>query len=189
MSDTSAERMRRYRAHRKGDHALCRGEACTLTEGVTPSDVTPRDPKMPPRLLARGQRVWDGLGGAGEVGMDERILIEEAARLADRLEKLDQHLSDGRSWFSLRRLDEDGTIVTVRIDNALGEARQNIQALNGVLAAIRTIRGTNRPSQARRGTAGGQKRQSGVGGPNVEVPAGVSDLAAKIAARRAESAG
>ncbi len=141
---------------------MCKAGSCTLTEGVTPSDVTPRDPKMPPRLLTRGQRVWDGLGGAGEIGMDERILIEEAARLADRLEKLDQHLTDGRVWFSLRRLDEDGSIVSVRVDNALGEARQNIQALNAVLAAIRTIRGTNAPSRA---TGGGQKRQSGVGKP------------------------
>lgn len=120
---------------------------------------------------------------------DERILVEEIARAADRLERLDAHLTDGRVWFSLRRLDEDGSIVTVRIDNALGEARQLLTAVKGAIGELRALRtGKGAP----RRTAGGQQRQSGVGKTietKTEVPAGVGDLAARLAARRTSTAG
>lgn len=63
------------------------------------------------------------------------VMIVEAGRIADRLEKLDALLSGEReSWLSLR-LGRDKQLE-VKVDNALGEARHQATTLRGLLAEI-----------------------------------------------------
>jgi hypothetical protein len=63
------------------------------------------------------------------------VMVTEAARIADRLEKLAALLSGERSvWLSLKA-GRDGQI-DVKVDNALGEARHQATTLRGLLAEI-----------------------------------------------------
>jgi hypothetical protein len=67
------------------------------------------------------------------------VLIIEAGRIADRLEKLDALVSgDTDTWASL--LDRRGDVVELKIDSAMVEARQQATVLRQLLAEIRRIR-------------------------------------------------
>ncbi|MEW2474621.1 hypothetical protein AB0875_12600 [Micromonospora gifhornensis] len=178
MADTTgAERQRRYRAHKQGDHSLCppgRQDCVTVTS--SPSAVT-RDTPRGPRLRARGQRMWDQL-----VGDDDPVevvaLVEEICRTADRLDRLDAIVNGrDRAWLTLE-VDDVGE-VTVVVDKVLGEARQQQMTFKGLLAELRAIRGASAKSPAGRRAP---KEVSGVGG------GGITDLTARIA-RRAQPAG
>lgn len=63
------------------------------------------------------------------------VMVVEAGRIADRLDKLAALLSGEReSWLSLR-INRD-QVAEVRVDNALGEARHQATTLRGLLAEI-----------------------------------------------------
>jgi len=63
------------------------------------------------------------------------VMVVEAARIADRLEKLAALLSGERSvWLSLRA-GRDGQL-DVKVDNALSEARHQATTLRGLLYEI-----------------------------------------------------
>lgn len=149
MADrTAAERQRRYRKHRAGDHSLCPPdrEDCTtvtVTASVTRDAVT-RDA---PDLGTRGCRLWRQLTDGAELQPAERVLAEEACRLADRLDRLDAILrGDEDAWMRFR-VNEDGTEVTVTLDKALSEARQQQVALKTLLAELRQSRGSKPQEQ------------------------------------------
>lgn len=179
MALTNAERQARYRARK-------RTERENAPPGVTPpvtkprvrDDVTPKTPK----LAARGRRLWADLTGEGpELRPAERVLLEEACRIADRLDKLDRMLDgDEDSWMRLHSANEDGSIVKVVLNNALAEARQQATALKQLLAELR---------QSRAGAVAGRppglpkpKEVAGVGtGASGKVD---RSLAARIAAKR-----
>ena len=86
------------------------------------------------RFRARGQRLWDAHRDQveGERGL---VLLEEACRIADRLDQLDRILKgDVDVWCSLADA-RDGTIE-VRVDGALIEARQQANVLRQLVAAL-----------------------------------------------------
>ena len=64
----------------------------------------------------------------------ELVLLEEACRIADRLDRLDGVLS-GRDFLRVGQ-DEDGDYV-LRVDSALSEARQQANVLKQLVAALR----------------------------------------------------
>ncbi|PWR08586.1 hypothetical protein DKT68_15330 [Micromonospora acroterricola] len=67
----------------------------------------------------------------------ERVILEEACRIADRLDTLDQVLSgDASGWMRLKQ-SQDGSEVTVTLDNALSEARQQANVLKQLVASLR----------------------------------------------------
>lgn len=178
MIDTSgAERSRRYRAHKRGDHSLCppdRTDCATVTPSQEPVS---RDAAMTPQLRARGRRMWDQL-----VSDDDPVevvaLVEEICRCADRLDRLDAIVNGrDRAWLTLE-VDDVGE-VTVVVDKVLGEARQQQTTFKSLLAELRAIRGAATKTSGR-----GRAPQSSKGGG-----AGVADLAARIAARRSGAAG
>lgn len=81
-----------------------------------------------------GQRLSEGLSETNDP-FALTILIVEAARIADRLEKLDALLSGDRAvWARLRETREGDIVVTV--DSALSEARQQATVLKHLLAEI-----------------------------------------------------
>jgi hypothetical protein len=174
MAATSAERQRRYRAHKAGDHSGCDPARCDGT-GVTVSRVTdaPRNADGPrvPRLGRRGRWLWGELAEKANPAPSERVLIEEACRLVDRLDRLDA-ISNGkdRAWLVVE-VSDDGTEVTVVVDKVLSEARQQQLALKQILGELRQA------------SAGGKQGASRDGGSIVD------QLAARRTARLADAAG
>jgi hypothetical protein len=62
-------------------------------------------------------------------------MVEESARIADRLERLDALLSGERSAWATVRICRDG-FAELKVDNALQEARAQATTLRGLLAEI-----------------------------------------------------
>ena len=183
MIDTkAAERSRRYRAHKRGDHSLCPPDredcaAVAVTPGVTRRDAdTGEAPTV--RLRARGRRMWDQLVSDGDP-IEVVVLVEEICRCADRLDRLDAIVNGrDRAWLTLE-VDDVGE-VTVVVDKVLGEARQQQTTFKALLAELRAIRGASSKNTGR----GRTPQSSGKGGGG-----GVADLAARIRARQRGAAG
>lgn len=143
MPGTDAERARRYRRHRRGDHSLCAADRCEAVVHPPPL-VTQRDTATAGDVSAgqsvvtergpRGQRLWDELAGDGLPPL-QRVLLDEACRMADRLDRLDA-LLEGRaeSWLSVT-VSDDGDLRLV-IDGLLAETRQQATALRGLVAEL-----------------------------------------------------
>lgn len=190
MGMTAAERQRRSRRHRSGDHSMCSPERCgpiplaggesapvlvcaspaasagadgtatappELAAAVVqaPTDPVAADAAVVRRLGPRGRRLWDEVQST--VTGAARVLLEEACRVADRLDKLADYL-DGREdvWCRFHARNEDGSVVEVVIDAALAEARQQATALKLILADLRSSSGS--------GKAGSSPAKTGVSG-------------------------
>lgn len=169
----AAERQRRSRRHKAGDHRICLPERCELAgqveESVTDEssrDVTP----------TRGAKLWSDMAG-DSLPAGQRVLLQEACRIADRLDKLDALLAGtAQDWVSLVEVKGDPERQEVVIDRPLAEARQQATALKQLIAEIRAAGGTKPASTATPVPAG-------------EGVAGVTDLATWAPARSAKSAG
>lgn len=85
--------------------------------------------------VTRGRRLWRSLAERvdGERGL---VLLEEACRIADRLDKLDALLKgDADVWCRLVH-DTRSEDYELRIDSALIEARQQANVLRQLLAGL-----------------------------------------------------
>lgn len=190
MTSTGAARQRRHRRHKAGDHSLCDPAGCNQeTVGVTQRDapsvtrqpVTLGDPRQPRYLRVRGRRLWAELT-VDNPGPAEVVLIEEACRLADRLDKLDAILGGrDKAWITLASSD-DGAVAEVVVDKALSEARQQQIALKQLLAELRASRAASAPRTPSKVPAPATSGGSG-------APDGVADLTKRIAERRAQAQG
>jgi hypothetical protein len=90
-------------------------------------------------LGPRGLRLWLSLSDRvdGERGL---VLLEEACRTADRLDRLDSLLSgDTESWARIEDT-RDGMPSELIIDSALSEARQQGAALLRLLTSLPMVR-------------------------------------------------
>lgn len=97
----------------------------------------------PVSLGERGSEVWKGLSeGVSDIG--RLALITEAARLADRLDELD-NIIQGKGVLNLMQFrvldntvndDVQSVHVEVKFQNVLSEARQQATAFAGLLKAI-----------------------------------------------------
>jgi hypothetical protein len=95
---------------------------------------------LAPRFGQRGQRLWDELNTGR--GPAEIVLIEEACRLADRLDRLDAVLAgDQLTWMTLRATADDGEVAIV-VDNALSQARMHATTLRGIVTELRQSAGS-----------------------------------------------
>jgi hypothetical protein len=144
---TDAERQRRYRAHKRGDHSLCDPSRCSALDGVTVTrsvTVVTRDVA----LGDRGRRLWRDMSGDERTGAD-RVQLEEACRLADRLDRLDGILSGEPGEWMRFRVSEDGAEVTVTLDKALDQARQYAVALTQVLAKLGQGKSDDKPEEGK----------------------------------------
>jgi hypothetical protein len=120
-------------------------------------------PKAPAGLSARGRRLWADLNDMAELDATQRILAEEACRMADRLEKLDALLrGDAEEWVRIREPRVDGDPMVIVIDSALAEARQQANVMKQLLAALRLPDEATGKRPAQRG-ARGAYRSSGAG--------------------------
>jgi hypothetical protein len=135
-------------------------------------------------LGARGLLLWQQMTDTAAVirfGAAHLVVLAEACRIADRLERLDRHL-EGQDWLHCVA-DETGAEVRVVVDRLLAEARQQQVTLKLLVAELRQA--GQRP--AVHAAAGG--RHGATGDARVKG-AGVADLTERIAAaRRAASPG
>lgn len=183
MAQSHAERQRRYRERKRAEQAK---QPPAETKPVTPpvTGDTPADPSQPRYLRSRGRRLWAELTTDDEPDPTEVVLIEEACRIVDRLDKLDAILgARDKAWITLQ-VPEDGSVAEIVVDKALSEARQQQIALKQLLSELRTAR-SGRQALARLSQPPKPAATSGGAG----VPAGVGDLTARIAERRAQTAG
>lgn len=90
---------------------------------------------MENRLGPRGTRLWDAYASAVD-GQRGLVLLEEACRIADRLDRLDALLvGDTDVWFRLvhNTRTED---YEIKVDAALVEARQQASVLRQLIASL-----------------------------------------------------
>lgn len=118
----------------------------------------------PAGLDERGRRMWRESLAIWSLTPAHLVLLEEACRIADRLESLDSMLRA-----MSKNVNADGAQFA-DISGVLGESRQQSAALKALLAEIR--QGQYGASPASVDPAGG---------------AGVADLTARIARKQAES--
>jgi len=97
-----------------------------------------------------------------------KALLLEACRIGDRLDRLDRHL-DGEDWLNFE-VNDDRTVVTVIVDKALAEARQQALAFKQIVSELRLAAGKSAVDPSKGAS-------------------GLADLTARIAARRAGTAG
>lgn len=123
-------------------------------------------PKAPVGLDARGRRLWRESLAQWSLSPAHLALLEEACRIADRLELLDSIIRAAAGGVN----DDEGESGDLRW--WLAESRQQSGALKTLLAEIR---------KAATVTAEPVKRE--------EASDGVADLSARIAKRREQASG
>lgn len=134
MSSANAERQRRYRAHKRGDHSICLPGYC---DGAGASPEPAPEPVATSERGERGTTLWRAL--ANEVGPAHRVLLDEACRIVDRLDRLDAVLAGRADWLRVEdRSFGENVKVTVTVDGVLAEARQQVNALRGIVTELRT---------------------------------------------------
>lgn len=149
MGTPPAERMRRHRAHKRGDHSLCVPGLCNPE---TAGNMSPGE------QLERDLRAERSLSAA------ESALARELGRTVDELEELESHLY-GRSgrWLSAVIEDlEPGYAITVVVDKASAELDRKRGTLARLLSEFRQYGA----AAARTATANpGPVRATGTAGP------------------------
>lgn len=146
MGLTPAERQRRSRAHRKGDHSLCDPERCVdVTPPVTEAaDLAVTEPVTDPvtelmifRLGRRGTALFQQvIEEHPDLGPRQRVLLEEAARAADRLDTLDRLIRGDAFVWALVDTGPLGRRELV-VDRTLGEVRSQQAILARLLSELR----------------------------------------------------
>lgn len=151
---------------------MCLATSCDAGNATTVATVA----AAPAGLDTRGRSMWDELTSPS-TGPAERVLIAEACRIADRLERLDRQLRGAdREWLRLTWRETEGDLI-VTVDKALSEARQQAVALKQLLGEIRQAQAPAKSAPAR----------TAAPGPTAppEVPSGVADLTGRIRRRSA----
>jgi hypothetical protein len=101
----------------------------------------------------RGARLWRETAADAELKLSpaEVVLLEEACRLADRLDRLDDFLCGRQdAWLRFHARNEDGSVVRVVVDRALSEARQQADTLRGIVEGLARRQGAAKePEQAK----------------------------------------
>jgi len=91
-----------------------------------------------PRRKTAGQRLISDLSHQGDP-YAITVMIVEAARIADRLERLDAALTgETQTW--LRLTEGRDAVLELRVDNALAEARQQATVLRHLIAEVQRQR-------------------------------------------------
>lgn len=122
----------------------------------------------------RGKRLWDEITEVHELSPEQRVVLEEACRCADRLDQLDGIIA-GRGVLELLRLrhmdgqdTEDERHIVMTVDGVLAEARQQQTVFKQLLAALRLPdEATGKRPQQRGGARGAYKPTGGAGAGKV----------------------
>jgi hypothetical protein len=91
----------------------------------------------------------------------ELVMLEEACRIADRLDRMDALLRGEVDSWLLLRVNEDGDQVTVVVSNVLSEARQQATVMKQLIAALRVPDEASGKRPQQRGGARGAYKPTG----------------------------
>lgn len=120
--------------------------------------------RAPSGLASKGRKLWREVTDAHDLAAPELVLLEEACRIADRLDRLDAILADDDAAWLRTRLSDDGMQITVTVDGAMSEARQQANVLKQLIAALRLPdEATGKRPQQRGGARGAYSPRKGVG--------------------------
>lgn len=100
--------------------------------GRPPGTGTPLAPRG---IGSRGKKLWREVVAVRDFAPGERVILEEACRLADRLERLNNVLTGADDYLTIT-LDKSGTVATVEVGNAMAEARLALQGLRMALQQL-----------------------------------------------------
>lgn len=124
--------------------------------------------RVPSGLGTKGRRLWRELCEIHEFEPAERVILEEACRIADRLDRLDAFLAGSEDAWLKFRVNDDGSEVTVTIDSALSEARQQANVLKQLVVSLRLPdEKTGKRPQQRGGARGSYSPSGKKGGATV----------------------
>jgi hypothetical protein len=128
------------------DRRLCRDCRRAPKPAAEPAEPVPEPPAWLPAesgLGERGRRLYRDFTASGPpLGPGERVLLEEACRIADRCDQLDDFLrGHGDVWLRFASRNDDGSVVEVVVDKALSEARQQAGTLKALVAQVAAMRG------------------------------------------------
>lgn len=97
----------------------------------------PKPPPAPPKGLSpRGRALWTAMHQGRTPGPTETVLLVEACRLVDRLDRLDLVLR-GSPFVTLRTDEDDEERLVLVVDSAASEARMTAGALKQIVAELR----------------------------------------------------
>ena len=102
----------------------------------------------PPYLNARGRALWDKLA-TNDVDPINEVLVLQACRLVDTLDRLDAAKRSKQTWINLADEADDMGAVKIVVDGLLAEYRQQAVALSAILAKI-TIEQPKGPAKSNR---------------------------------------
>jgi hypothetical protein len=90
----------------------------------------------PPDLEARGVALWDGVVEQRVLGPGERVLLHEACRNADRLDRLAAILSGEDEPWARVVIPPNTDLMRLEVSAALGEARAQQGSMRLTLIAL-----------------------------------------------------
>jgi hypothetical protein len=98
VADTSTERSRRLRAHRRGEHASCRPESCSVAAARQAQRAVPHadagEPPEPPFPLGEhGLALWHQVLAEFDLGSNELAQLAEACSIFDFLRACDERIA------------------------------------------------------------------------------------------------
>lgn len=96
----------------------------------------------PKKLGPRGNALWRALTDNNPPDAARALLIGEACRLADRLDKLHALISGDETTWARVHLPKNESELVLRIDSAVTEARQTTNVLRQMLSQLDVGGGT-----------------------------------------------
>ncbi len=111
--------------------------------------------EAPDDLRSRGLQFWDEVSSSVDLDASGFVLLGEACRIVDRLDRLSAALNGaGRDWLKLADdiesiVSRDGSVKTtvkVVVDGLLSEARQQQLACKSVMAQMKLGNASQRDS-------------------------------------------
>lgn len=116
--------------------------------GREPGGISAAAERDETRFASRGRALWKAMHttGASYTPM-QMVLLEEACRIADRLDRLDAVLSGGAyDWLDLIGAKGNPDRQEIIVDKALSEARQQALALKQIVAELRQSVSASKPA-------------------------------------------
>lgn len=140
MADSAAVRARRYRLHTSGDHSMCSEDRCDevrrQAEQLAAADAEATSISA---LAASGRTLVAEHEVAGLSPIHRRLVLE-AARIVDRLDRLDLLIGTGEDVWARLELPRTGDgDIRVVLNGPMAEARQQALALKAIAAELRAV--------------------------------------------------
>lgn len=93
---------------------------------------------VPQGLGGRGADLWESMTEGRDADAAWLLMLHEACRMADRLDRMDRLLSgEIETWARIELPDLDGKPCILIFDDALGESRQYVNTFRQLMTTLR----------------------------------------------------